>query len=277
MSLFGAGRAYCWLLFLCVVVRVLPAQDKPAEKNPLAGQPAAIAEGRAIFRFTCSACHGVDARGGLRAPNLTSGTFAHGGSDSSVFNTILHGVPGTLMPANDLTDNETWQVIAWLRSLESKNDAVAGDPDRGHAIFVGDGNCSSCHMVFGKGGRLGPDLSRVGAARGTQYLRESVRQPSQYIAEGITEPNKDLAQRYQQVTAITLDGQRITGVVLNEDTFSLQMIDQQEKVHAFLKSELREVVEPKKSLMPAYAPDVLSDRDLDDLLAYLHTLRGQQP
>jgi hypothetical protein len=79
------------------------------------------------------------------------------------------------------------------------------------------------------------------------------------------------------VTAITLDGRRLTGVVLNEDTFSLQMIDQQENVHAFLKSELRQVTEPKKSLMPAYARDVLSDRDLDDLLAYLHTLRGQQP
>ncbi len=274
----AARGAVCrWLLCLCLAARVLSAQDKPAEKNPLVGQPAAIAEGRAIFRFTCSACHGVDARGGLRAPNLTSGVWTHGGSDQSVFNTIQHGVPGTLMPANDLTDTETWQVIAWLRSLEAKNEAVAGDAQHGRAIFFGDGNCSSCHMVFGKGGRLGPDLSRVGAARGSQYLRDSIREPSKYIAEGITEPNKDLAQRYQQVTAITLDGQRISGVVLNEDTFSLQMLDRQENVHAFLKSELRQVIEPSQSLMPAYTPDVLSDRDLNDLLAYLHTLRGQQP
>jgi putative heme-binding domain-containing protein len=130
-------------------------------------------------------------------------------------------------------------------------------------------------MVSGRGGRVGPDLSRAGAARSPEYLRESIRNPDKYIAEGITEPNKDLAQRYEQVTAVTLAGERIHGVALNEDTFSLQMIDTQENLHLFLKSELREVVREKKSLMPAYKVDSLSDRDLDDLLAYLQSLRGQ--
>jgi putative heme-binding domain-containing protein len=249
----------------------------PEAKNPLAGNPQAIQEGRSQFRFNCSMCHGVEAQGTQKAPGLTTGRWAHGGSDGELFRTIQHGVPGTLMPAQEsiLTETETWQVISYLRSLQ-KPAPLAGDAARGKEMFIGDGSCLSCHMVNGHGGRLGPDLSRVGAERSAAYLAESIRQPSAHLAEGITEPNKDLAQKYQTVQVITKDGKRIVGVALNEDTFSLQMMGMDQQLHLFVKSEVREVVRRSRSLMPPYPPEMLSDKDLQDLIAYLASLRGQQ-
>ena len=246
-------------------------------RNPLAENPQAVQEGRSQFRFNCSMCHGVDAQGTQKAPSLTTGQWAHGGSDGELFHTIQHGVPGTLMPAQEsiLSETETWQVISYLRSLQ-KPASLAGDAARGKEIFIGDGTCLSCHMVNGHGGRLGPDLSRVGAERSAAYLAESIRQPSAHLAEGITEPNKDLAQKYQTVEVITAQGKRIVGVALNEDSFSLQMMGMDQQLHLFVKSEVQEVVHKPKSLMPRYPVEMLSDKDLQDLVAYLSGLRGQQ-
>ncbi len=246
-------------------------------RNPLAENPQAVQEGRSQFRFNCSMCHGVEAQGTQKAPSLTTGRWAHGGSDGELFHTIQHGVPGTLMPAQEsiLSETETWQVISYLRSLQ-KPASLAGDAARGKEIFIGDGTCFSCHMVNGHGGRLGPDLSRAGAERSAAYLAESIRQPSAHLAEGITEPNKDLAQKYQTVEVITAQGRRIVGVALNEDSFSLQMMGMDQQLHLFVKSEVQEVVHKPKSLMPPYAVEMLSDKDLQDLVAYLSGLRGQQ-
>jgi putative heme-binding domain-containing protein len=218
----------------------------------------------------------VDAHGTLKGPNLTTGRWVHGGRDGELFHTIQQGVPGTLMPAqeNILTETETWQVISYLDSLQ-KPVPLAGNVDRGREIFVGNGSCLSCHMVNGHGGRLGPDLSRVGAERSTAYLAESIRQPSAHLAEGIIEPDKDLAQKYQTVTAITKDGRKIVGVALNEDSFSLQMMGMDQNLHLFVKSELRELIHSQKSLMPPYPPETLTNSDLQDLVAYLASLRGQ--
>lgn len=276
------GRIASRLLLAAVTLAVaaqaqVSTGEGPAEvKNPLAGNPQAVQEGRSQFRFNCAMCHGVDAQGTQKAPSLTSGRWAHGGSDGELFHTIQHGVPGTLMPAQEsiLSETEIWQVISYLRSLQHAA-PVEGDPARGQELFIGDGSCLSCHMVNGHGGRLGPDLSRVGAARSAAYLAESIRQPSAHLAEGISEPNKDLAQKYQTVTVITKEGKRIVGVALNEDSFSLQMMGMDQKLHLFVKSEVRAVEHGAKSLMPAYPQAMLSDKDLQDLVAYLASLRGQ--
>ena len=267
-------------LVLCMVLASLAAQTNGTAaadvKNPLAGNRQAIDEGRSQFRFNCSMCHGLDAQGTLKGPNLTSGRWSHGGSDGALFRTIRQGVPGTLMPAHEsiLTETETWQVISYLRSLQ-RPPALAGDVAKGRELFLGNGSCLSCHMVNGHGGRLGPDLSRVGAERSAAYLAESIRQPSAHLAQGISEPNKDLAQKYQTVTVITKDGKRIVGVALNEDSFTLQMMGMDQNLHLFMKSELRQVKHSDRSLMPPYPPDALSDAELQDLVAYLSSLRGR--
>jgi putative heme-binding domain-containing protein len=131
-------------------------------------------------------------------------------------------------------------------------------------------------MVNGKGGRLGPDLTRVGAARSTAYLIDSVRKPSKELSEGMVDPNNHYANAlvYDTVSVVTREGERITGVAKNEDTFSVQLLDTNEQLHLLLKRDLESVTHERKSLMPAYTKDIVSDVELRDLVAYLETLRG---
>jgi putative heme-binding domain-containing protein len=179
------------------------------------------------------------------------------------------------MPANDLSETETWEIIAYLRSLEPRSPkTVSGDRNAGEKIFIGDGNCALCHMVNGKGGRVGPDLSRVGGARSAEYLTKKLRNPNGNLAVGLMEPGKEWPVGYDVVTVVTVGGQTITGMLRNEDTYSIQLMDSTENLHLYLKKDLRSVTHEERSLMPAYSDDMLSNKQLGDLLAYLDSLRG---
>jgi putative heme-binding domain-containing protein len=264
------------LLFMMCCATFLLAQQARGVKNLLEGNAQAIANGKANFRANCSQCHGLDATGGLRAPTLVSGKFTHGASDADLFSTILHGVPSTLMPANDLTDDETWEVIAFLRSMQPKSEAViSGDAKAGEKYFWSAGGCASCHMVRGRGGRLGPDLSRVNASRSTAYITESLREPSKQLSDGLLEPGHDSPIAYDTVTITLSSGEKIIGIAKNEDTFSIQLLDVQGELRLFSKSDVQSIVHERKSLMPRYTEVNLSNPALQDLLAYLETLRGE--
>lgn len=253
------------------------AQDKSVT-NPVAGNPRAIQEGASLFRANCSPCHGLNAQGGGRGPDLTAGRWVHGSTDADLFRTVTHGVPGTEMPANAFDDSETWAILAYVRSLApAKTGAVAGDPAKGKTVFWETAGCSTCHMVQGRGGVLGPDLSRVGEARSADYLIDSIRQPSKELSTGMLDPNNHygLPLVYDTVTVVTADGHKIVGVAKNEDTFSLQLIDTNQQPQFFLKKNLREVTHERKSLMPAYSDDMLKPAELHDLVAYLEGLRPE--
>ena len=253
------------------------ATQEKAASNPLAGEPSAIKEGASLFRANCSPCHGLNAHGGGRGPDLTSGRWTHGSSDSEVFRTISQGVPGTQMPANGFEDSETWAIIAYLRSLEpSPQPKMPGDAAKGEKIFTGAAGCSTCHMVNGRGGLLGPDLSRVGASRSLAYLMESIREPDKELSDGMLDPNNHygLPLVYDTVTVVLKNGQKVTGVAKNEDTFTIQLLDTNQQLQLFQKRDLKEVVHERKSLMPAYSEQMMSPGELQDLLAYLETLRG---
>jgi len=243
--------------------------------NPLAGDPKAIQEGGSQFRIDCALCHGLDARGGNRGPDLTRGVWAYGGSDTDLFHTISVGIPGTLMPANDLSDAELWEIIAYLRSLApSKPPDTGGNAQAGEKLFFGDGNCALCHMVGGKGGRLGPDLSRVGTRRSPEFLSKKLRDPNSNLSPTLMDSGKEWPYNAQAVTVVTQDGRRIQGIIRNEDTFTIQLMDLSENLHSYSKKDLREVIHEKKSPMPAYDRDTLDDKQLRDLVAYLDRLRG---
>ena len=244
-------------------------------KNPVAGNPKEIEQGAFLFRSNCALCHGLAARGGSRGPDLTRGVWNHGSSDAEIFSNILHGIPGTLMPANDLTDLEAWQIVAYLRGLAPAASAVPGNREAGKKIFSDDGNCSLCHMVRGKGGRVGPDLSSVGSRRSPQFLAEKVRDPDKHFAPGPLEPGKEWPYDSEAVTVVTKDGKTIRGVLRNEDSFSIQLMDLDETLHLLLKKGLREITHEGQSLMPAYNEDLLNKDQLRDLVAYLDSLRGQ--
>jgi cytochrome c oxidase cbb3-type subunit III len=247
-----------------ILAGMVVAQEQKEPKNPVAGDARAIAQGQRQFVLSCSYCHGVDARGGGRGPDLTSGRWLHGDTDGAIYRTITHGVPGTEMPACGCPEDEAWRLVSFLRSLSARTAApVTGDLANGEKIFFGSSACTSCHVVKGRGGRFGPDLSRIGASRSVRSLIESIRDPGKVIAEG-----------YETVVAVDRDGKRTAGVRKNEDTFTLQLMDQGEKYHLLQKRDLREVLYDRKSLMPAYDERSLSEKDLRDLVAFLDSLRG---
>ena len=252
-------------------------------QNPLAGDPKAAKLGESQFRANCAFCHGLGARGGGRGPDLTRAQKRHGSSDVDLFRTINEGVPGTAMPPNGatqqgvgMTETEIWQVIAYIRSVQVRAPAqTPGNTTHGKALFFGDAVCYTCHMVEGKGGRLGPDLTTTGSARSTEYLIDSVRNPSRRLAQGLSEAMKEFSQEYETVNVETADGQKFTGVILNEDHFTVQMLDLREQIQLFEKDKLRSFEKSRKSLMPAYDKSMLSDKDLQDILAFLLSVGAQ--
>lgn len=259
-----------------VLIHAQTSQNTQAA-NPVAGDPQAIREGASLFRANCSPCHGLNARGGGRGPDLTSGRWTHGSSDVEIFRTITQGIPGTQMPANGFEDSEIWTIIAYLRSLApSDHPKTTGDPVKGEKLFRGTAGCATCHMVKGHGGLLGPDLTRVGASRSTAYLIESVRDPDKELSDGMLDPNNHYGVPlvYDTVTVVLKDGQKVTGIAKNEDTFSVQLMDTDQRLRLFLKSDVKDVVHERKSLMPAYTDQIISPAELQDLLAYLERLRG---
>ncbi len=183
------GRWNLVFLFTCAVLVACAAAAvalRAQEKNPIAGDVKAAKTGESQFRANCAFCHGLGARGGGRGPDLTRAQKRHGNSDADLFRTINEGVPGTAMPPNGatqqgvgMTEEEIWQVISYIRSVQAKAPAQAlGNAAHGKELFFGSAACSTCHMIQGKGGRLGPDLSTTGSARSSfTFLKKTSCDP----------------------------------------------------------------------------------------------------
>jgi cytochrome c oxidase cbb3-type subunit 3 len=261
-------------LGLCLLAGLAQGREQTPAANPFTGDREAIRVGAGIFRTNCSVCHGLNAGGGVRGPSLTANRWAHGGADQEIFRTVTHGVAGTEMPANDLEDAEVWKVIAYLRSLAPVSKKGVGNATAGRALFESKG-CSGCHMVNGSGGVLGPELSRVGAARSAAYLIDSIRTPDKQFSIAPPDPNDHygLPPPLDTVIVVTRSGERITGIARNEDSFSIQLMDVSQQLHLFDKADLAAVTHEHRSLMPAYAADALDERQLQDLVAYLGSLK----
>jgi putative heme-binding domain-containing protein len=169
-----------------------------------------------------------------------------------------------------MTDEEIWQIITYIRSVEVKAPGLAGgSAANGKELFYGDANCSLCHMVEGKGGRVGPELTAVGGSRTRESIIDSVRNPSRRLAWGLTEATKEFPQEYETIAVVTAEGKQIKGVALNEDSFSVQMMDRDERIYLLEKDKLRSFKKSRESLMPKYNADILSDKDLEDIVAFL--------
>jgi cytochrome c oxidase cbb3-type subunit 3 len=255
-----------WACFAFVAAVAPPAHAQ-------APTPGAVTQGAVLFRQECVFCHGVSARGGMRGPDLTTGSWTHGGSDAELAATIKGGVPGTAMPPNRLTDEEISQIVAYLRTVQQPAAPPTGDARRGETLFFGAQRCGSCHIVNGRGGRIGPELTTVGSARSRAYIVESIREPGKRLTEnGLG--GWPTTMKYDTVIVVTADGTNIMGVPINEDTFTVQVMDTSERVHSFEKRSLKSYKHEDRSLMPAYLENRLNAADLDDLVAYLQTLRA---
>lgn len=256
---------------------VVAAQDNAT--NSSATDPETIQRGRKLFDANCSGCHGADGHGGSRGPSLGAGHFRYGNSDRALFRTITKGLIDTGMPPFRFRDEEVWDIISFLRVIRGETQRV--DPlkiEEGKNIFFGRGNCSHCHMLNGQGGRLGPDLSNTESPMTTDYLAQSIRDPSASLPvdrSAAVEIGAARLKKYAKVTLIDRNGKRITGVRLNEDSFSVQLMDEQERIHLALKRDLKEVVYHPESMMPAYNEKTLNNADLESLIAFVGSLRSK--
>jgi len=244
------------LLLLCYGA---PSGASAEERNPFESNEEAIRIGASLFAVRCAECHGPDAKGRL-GPDLTR-RWARGESDESAFRIIRNGVPGSSMPPSSAPDDELWAVVAHLRSISVMPPLVTtGDAGRGRALF--EKECSGCHQVRGEGGALGPDLTTIGATRSRAALTTALRDPSASVALGF------------RGATFNFGGERVEGAVKGEDAFSLQVVTDEGELRAFPKRDLDGLTRSATSLMPVFDAGKLSDAALEDLLAYLGTLRG---
>ncbi|HMF95983.1 MAG TPA: c-type cytochrome [Vicinamibacterales bacterium] len=249
-------------------VALLPAASvaQTRSASPRPARPAMssdAAEGRRIFDAQCAWCHGNDGDGGM-GPNL-HGKLRHATSLASIADIITNGIPGTDMPGfrSTLTERNIQHAAAYAQSLSRASaPPAAGNAQRGAALY-GSTGCAGCHVVEGQGGILGPELTTIGARRGAAYLREAIVKPEASHPPG-----------YLVVRATPVNGPEVRGIRVTEDVFWVHIRDASGAVHAFEKSNLKSLDrEIDASLMPSYAAR-LKDAEVDDLVAYLTTLRG---
>ena len=166
------------------------------------------------------------------------------------------------MPRRVRTDDRAWKVIAYLGSLGGGGEPPHGDPVRGRQLFFGAGNCSTCHMVGGEGSLQGPDLTLIGWQRSVDDLRTS-----------LLDPNADLDPRWWSAQVTTTEGIRVSGYLLDDDLHAVRLLDINNNLLAFPKAQLEQFEPDKTSRMPSYE-DLLDGDDIDNVLAYLASLRG---
>lgn len=232
--------------------------------------------GENLFRTHCAPCHGLDGAGG-RGSNLAVRKLAHAPDDAALSTVIALGIPGTQMPGTRMTAAENRSLVAYVRSLYHAQTAPAeGNPANGERLFWSKRNCGQCHTVGARGGRAGPDLTDIGARRGRDYLRTSLLEPEAEVPETFAVYRRVIymPDNFLQVRVITQDGTDITGVRVNEDTFTIQVRDYADRLYSFRKEELRELHKDwGKSPMTSYR-GLLSEDELRDLIAYLASLQG---
>lgn len=264
-------------VFLAALALTTPA--------PLAQQhsytPQQIEEGRKLYEANCGRCHGDDGAG-IPGTALFK-QIRRANSDEDVAKLIQAGIPNSTMPPHPFTTEQAMSTVAFLRSMvgvapgaaagggaAAARSDVAGDPVRGKAIFTGKGGCAACHMAEGVGGSSGPNLSSIGVARG----RGAFAQPPNPAAleRSILDPNADIAIPYRMFQVAPKTGDAVRGRLLNQDTFSVQLMDDGQNLRSFLKSDLKDFGF-LPSPMPSYQGR-LTAQEVADVVSYLLTLKG---
>jgi cytochrome c oxidase cbb3-type subunit III len=247
-------RAACICLNVFVVCVSLRAQQR-------ASSPAALLQGRQVFSSSCAGCHGLDGRGGERAPDIASKPEVQRLSSAALTRIVHDGVPGTGMPSFRLLGGSRIQaVVLYVRSLQGRGEAgrLPGNPEAGKGLFFGKAGCVECHMVAGVGGFIGSDLSNYAATESAQEIRDAILHP---------EAKADPAKKAVLVT--TMSGEQLTGVARNEDNFSLQLQTLDGSFHLFTKTDLKSVEHQDRSLMPSDYGSRLSRVELNDIVSYM--------
>jgi cytochrome c oxidase cbb3-type subunit III len=222
-----------------------------------------VETGQRLYGPQCQVCHGATGDG-VPGIDLRLGRFRRGSSDEDLARIITSGVPGTGMPAFKLQPAELAGIIAFIRAgFDPASASVrVGNAERGKALFEGKAVCAQCHRVRGQGPRVAPDLSEIGAVRTLAALQRT-----------LLDPTASLLPINRPVRIVTRDGRAIRGRRLNEDTYTVQLIDSQERLHSLVKADLKEYVVETTATMPSYQGRLTAE-EMADVIAYLTTLKG---
>jgi cytochrome c oxidase cbb3-type subunit 3 len=227
---------------------------------------AASTGGKQTFTATCAGCHGLDGRGGERAPNIAERASVQRLSDAQLSHIIENGVPGTGMPpSHALSISDVKAVVTYLRTLQGGKSPLKlpGDPNRGEALFSGKAGCSGCHMVAGRGGFIASDLS---AYAGTHTVEQ--------MQNAISSPTLSGDRQVRLVTATLRSGEKVAGRIRNEDNFSVQLQTLDGAFRSLARSELERLEYDSQPLMPSDYSSTLSASELNDLISYLMRVAG---
>lgn len=221
--------------------------------------------GKQQFTNSCVLCHGPDGNA-ISGIDLGHGQYRRVTSDADLVRIMRSGIPGTGMPPNNLTLENAKAIVAylhWMADSAASGSVGTGDRGRGKEIFEGKGQCAGCHRVGGNGSRTGPDLSGIGRVRRVVELQRS-----------LTEPDAEVLPNFRFVRAVTKNGTTTTGRLLNQDTFTVQLLDSTEHLKSFSRTDLREFTILNNSPMPSYK-DKLSSQELADVVSYLASLKAE--
>jgi putative heme-binding domain-containing protein len=262
-------RKYLQCVFLLLGTSLF-LQTQPSSS---ASQPS---QGERLFQVQCAGCHGPKGEGGS-GPTLATPTLVRATTEQLLVKVIAEGIPGTEMPRSRLEKDQIKQLAEFVQRLgQLPPERVPGDARRGKEFYETKGFCAQCHAINGRGGALGPDLTEIGLRRGARHLRMSLTDPEADVPKSFSAFRSDasIPENFLQVRVVTKDGRRLSGARINEDTFSIQFRDSANRIHSFFKSDLAEFHKDwGKTSMPSYR-DVFSKEELDDVVAYLVSLRG---
>lgn len=232
-----------------------------APVTPNVGPPGPPPNGEQLYNENCVECHGPE---GDAVPDvdLGHGRFRRATTDPELVGIVLRGIPNTAMPPNNFSEAQASAIVQFLRAKARRAAASAGNTTNGQAIFTGKGNCTSCHRVNGAGSRVGPDLSEVGRLRHSTDIESAILDPDAVILP---------SNRF--VRLVTRDGATMTGRMLNQDAFTVQLLDSKEQLRTMMRSDLKEFAFIDKSPMPSYRGK-LSPQEMTDLVSYLVSLQG---
>ncbi len=232
--------------------------------------PDSIIVGKKLFEATCVRCHGMDGSG-LTGPSLKRPRLAHAPDLAGFIQTVELGIAGTGMPSNwAYSDSDCYHLYAYLGYLRNKGkETPTGDTAMGRVVFNTSG-CLNCHMMNGQGVGIGPDLSEIGASRSPSNLRQSIVDPAAELPGSTDLDNGYGFSLYLPLKITTRDGKEITGLRINEDTYTIQLKDAANNYYSFNKDELKSVEKQYgTSLMPSFKK-ILSDQQIENLVAFLY-------
>lgn len=251
-----------WLSLSALLAAQHAQEEKKKKAHPAIGDVAAISAGAKLFASGCAACHGSEGSGG-RGPRLAGGrAMWHSLNEEATFSLIKNGV-GSGMPGSSLPEERIWELVAYVKNLRdpASESPLTGDAKKGSAVFWSKAGCGNCHSVAGEGGKLGPDLSNIGAVRSIPALREA-----------ILDPDADGFNGYRPTTVTLANGKQVRGVLRNFTNYSMQIQDKDGGLYLIDVREVKDWARGDSSPMPKDYRQRLTKDEVNDLIAYLGRL-----